>query len=56
MLSFDIEQIAIGSSFIMNLLKKENDIDKKFLEKNINEILSLLLELHTKIFEDGINY
>ncbi len=56
MLTFDIDEIKEGSNFLLEILKSQNDIEKIFLDKKANDIVYLLLELISKIFEDGINY
>lgn len=39
MLTFEIDDIKEGSSFFMEIFKKQNDFEKKFLEKKTGEIL-----------------
>jgi hypothetical protein len=56
MLTFEIDDIKEGSNFFMEIFKKQNEFEKKFLDKKTGEILQLFLELHTTIFKDGINY
>ncbi len=56
MLTFDISDIEEGSYFLLDLMKKTTDLEKRFMEQWSKDIMELLLQLHTKIFEEGINY
>lgn len=47
MQSFNIEDIKHGSTFIVGALRQTTELDKKFIKKKANEIISLLMQLFT---------